>query len=66
MRSLLCRLAGILLAFQVLLPTGANPAHVQLEERYLNPPSQYGMVPFFWWTGEPLSEERIAWELDQL
>lgn len=24
------------------------------------------MVPFFWWTGEPLSRQRVAWELDRL
>jgi hypothetical protein len=37
-----------------------------LAKDFFNPPREYGMVPFFWWTGEPLSRERIAWELDQL
>jgi len=37
-----------------------------LQKRFVNPPPEYGMVPFFWWTGEPLSRERIVWELDQL
>ncbi|HUW19269.1 MAG TPA: glycosyl hydrolase [Sedimentisphaerales bacterium] len=37
-----------------------------LEKHFSNPPAEYGMVPFFWWTGEPLSRQRIIWELDQL
>ncbi|MHC4474844.1 MAG: glycosyl hydrolase [Planctomycetota bacterium] len=37
-----------------------------LQRCFSDPPSEYGMVPFFWWTGERLSRERIAWELDQL
>jgi len=30
------------------------------------PPVAYGPVPFYWWSGEPLQRERIAWQLDQL
>lgn len=43
-----------------------SPDADALRESFRNPPASYGIVPFFWWTGEPLSRERIAWELDQL
>ncbi|MHC4646726.1 MAG: glycosyl hydrolase [Planctomycetota bacterium] len=42
------------------------PHNGPLQKHFLNPPAEYGIVPFFWWTGERLSRERIAWELDQL
>ena len=34
--------------------------------QFADPPAQYGMVPFFWWNGEPLTAERMAWSLDRL
>jgi len=33
---------------------------------FRNPPPGYGEVPFWWWTGDPLEEERLIWQLDQL
>ena len=30
------------------------------------PPACYGPVPFYWWAGERLDRERMAWQLDQL
>jgi hypothetical protein len=33
---------------------------------FLNPPPGYGDVPFYWWMGDTLTRERIAWQLDQL
>ena len=39
---------------------------LSIQKQFINPPAQYGMVPFFWWTGEPLNIDRIKWELDQL
>lgn len=30
-------------------------------------PSQgYGIVPFYWWLGDPLTKERLAWQLEQM
>lgn len=37
-----------------------------LEETFRRPPAAYGPVPFYWWAGEPLKRDRIAWQLDQL
>lgn len=31
-----------------------------------NPPREYGPVPFYWWSGEPLNRERLAWQLERL
>ena len=33
---------------------------------FSSPPAAFRPVPFYWWTGEPLERERIAWQLDQL
>ncbi len=33
---------------------------------FMNPPPGYGEVAFYWWMGDPLTKERIAWQLDQL
>jgi len=44
----------------------AGAAEVDLKQGFAEPPPGYGMVPFYWWSGEPLSVERIARQLDQL
>lgn len=33
---------------------------------FLKPPHGYGQVPFFWWPGDPLTKERLGWQLDRL
>jgi len=33
---------------------------------FQSPPPGYGEVPFWWWTGDPLDEERLIWQLEQL
>jgi hypothetical protein len=33
---------------------------------FAHPPAEYGPVPFYWWVGEPLTRERLSWQLDQL
>ena len=33
---------------------------------FQQPPSGYGEVPFWWWTGDPLDADRLIWQLDQL
>ena len=33
---------------------------------FVKPPPGYGEVPFYWWLGDPLSKERLTWQLDQL
>lgn len=33
---------------------------------FQNPPAEFGPVPFWWWVGEKLDRDRIAWQLDQL
>ncbi|MBK8027934.1 MAG: hypothetical protein IPK17_00150 [Chloroflexi bacterium] len=32
---------------------------------FRNPPAGYGEVAFYWWLGEPLTRERLTWQLDQ-
>jgi hypothetical protein len=33
---------------------------------FREPPAGFGIVPFFWWLGDPLTKERLAWELEQM
>ncbi len=33
---------------------------------FQNPPPGYGEVPFWWWTGDPLDEERLIWQIERL
>lgn len=33
---------------------------------FVNPPPGYGEVAFYWWVGDPLTKERLAWQLDRL
>jgi len=33
---------------------------------FVNPPPGYGAVAFYWWLGDPLTKERIRWQLDRL
>ena len=33
---------------------------------FLTPPAGYGEVAFYWWVGDPLTRERLTWQLDQL
>ena len=33
---------------------------------FQKPPPGFGVVPFFWWLGDPLTQERLAWILDQM
>ncbi|MDR1948146.1 MAG: hypothetical protein LBQ38_02030, partial [Spirochaetaceae bacterium] len=39
---------------------------MSLSRQFMSPPKGYGIVPFYWWIGEPLTRERIAWQLDRL
>ena len=33
---------------------------------FRSPPPGYGEVAFYWWLGDPLTRERLTWQLDQL
>ncbi|MBN1417242.1 MAG: hypothetical protein JXP34_00610, partial [Planctomycetes bacterium] len=33
---------------------------------FVSPPPGYGEVAFYWWLGDPLTKERIGWQLDRL
>ncbi|MFH2002050.1 MAG: glycosyl hydrolase, partial [Planctomycetota bacterium] len=33
---------------------------------FQKPPPGYGEVAFYWWLGDPLTKERLAWQLDRL
>ena len=37
-----------------------------LEATFRCPPASHGPVPFYWWAGEKLQRDRIAWQLDRL
>lgn len=33
---------------------------------FQKPPPGFGTVPFFWWLGDPLTQERLGWILEQM
>ena len=33
---------------------------------FKKPPPGFGVVPFFWWLGDPLTKERLGWILEQM
>ena len=33
---------------------------------FQKPPPGFGVVPFFWWLGDPLTKERLGWILEQM
>ncbi len=37
-----------------------------LTTNFSNPPKGYGEVSFFWWLGDKLTKERLAWQLEKL
>lgn len=44
----------------------APDAAVDWKTGFASPPSGYGEVPFWWWTGEKLDAERLLWQIDEL
>jgi hypothetical protein len=46
--------------------TAQTQEELSIRDHFLNPPSTHGPIPFYWWAGETLERERIAWQLDQL
>ena len=47
-------------------PVGRKLPKAALLAGFNSPPSAFRPVPFYWWAGETLSRERIAWQLDRL
>jgi len=41
-------------------------ADLDVTPGFQKPPPGFGVVPFFWWLGDPLSKERLGWELEQM
>lgn len=35
-------------------------------EKFQNPPAGFGEVPFWWWTGDRLDRDRLAWQIREL
>ncbi|MFP3155998.1 hypothetical protein LQZ18_16560 [Lachnospiraceae bacterium ZAX-1] len=33
---------------------------------FKTPPLGYGEVPFYWWVGDPLTKERLSWQMEKL
>jgi len=64
------------LAFSNLANTPPPPAHaigfpsrdanLDALSGFKNPLPGYGIVPFFWWLGDPLTKERLGWILEQM
>ncbi len=57
---------------RVVSPPEGSPGYPSREANldalpgFQNPPPGYGEVPFWWWTGDPLDKDRLAWQIEQL
>ena len=51
-------------AYAVGLPS--RDPNLDVQPGFQSPPKGYGEVAFFWWLGDPLTRERLTWQLDQL
>ena len=43
-----------------------DPGPDALQRAFATPPAGFGIVPFFWWLGDPLTRERLSWILAQM
>jgi hypothetical protein len=37
-----------------------------LASEFANPPAEYGPYPCWWWEGEPVTREKITWQLEEM
>lgn len=44
----------------------SRAADLDAADLFVNPPQGYGEVPFWWWTGDPLDEKRLEWQIEKL
>jgi hypothetical protein len=43
-----------------------NLTHEAFVHDFQTPPPGYGNVAFYWWLGDPLTKERLSWQLERL
>lgn len=49
------------------IPAGyPDPERTLTLETFQSPPQGFGEVPFWWWSGDPLDRERLAWQIREL
>ncbi len=44
----------------------SRDADLDVRPGFARPPAGYGEVAFHWWLGDPLTRERLQWQIDQL
>ncbi len=44
----------------------SREADLDVRPGFARPPAGYGEVAFYWWLGDPLTRERLQWQIDQL
>lgn len=68
-RKIICSLLLCLLLFPIMAQEQyfkgypSRDGNIDIRENFFNPPKGYGNVPFYWWNGDSLNQERL---LDQL
>lgn len=40
--------------------------NLDVKPGFENPPPGYGQVPFWWWSGDTLTNERLLWQIEEL
>ena len=44
----------------------SRSADLDVTPGFHQPPPGFGVVPFYWWLGDPLTKERLIWQLEQM
>ena len=44
----------------------SSDPNLNLSAGFVRPAPGFGEVPFWWWTGDPLNKERLAWQIREL
>jgi hypothetical protein len=44
----------------------SRSADLDILPGFQNPPVGYGEVPFWWWTGDSLTKDRLLWQIEEL
>ncbi len=62
----------LLIAYQSVAQTKLPPGYpdrspsMDVLPGFIHPPKGYGEVPFYWWQGDTITQERLLWQLNQL
>ena len=43
-----------------------HPSRKTLIRQFATPPAEYGLYPGWWWEGQPITREKLTWQLEEM